>query len=243
MPIGACTCGTKCPCCAWKLQAQADGAQGSEDTVQSAPGRQLLAIDETPPDYRCRAPIARADAKYCAALFRTLARCRRLFGRFTLRCTDRGATACSTSLAQIQGGRCGAQRSCLHNHMHNHNHSHSRSAQACSSPSSHKVENRRVTVRTRPNNACCIPCAKLPMPHPTAMWVGACRERVYSGIAASKRMQLSRAFWPSQFRGLASRSWCSAAATPRCGAAGRATPSRGRARSPACGARRGRSRR
>ncbi len=46
----------------------------------------------------------------------------------------------------------------------------------------------------------------------------------------------------SQSPGRASRSSCSAAATPRCGTAGRAMPSRGRASSAACTAQRGRSR-
>ena len=67
--------------------AQCDDAQVGEDAAQSATGRRLLAIEDSP-DYRCRAPVAPADKKYCAALLRTLARCRRLFGRFTLRCND-----------------------------------------------------------------------------------------------------------------------------------------------------------
>ncbi len=74
--------------------------------------RQLLATtsaaDAVAPDYRCREPIAPSSQKYCAALFRTLGRCRRLFGRFALRCNDKGATACSTSLAQIRRGHCSA---------------------------------------------------------------------------------------------------------------------------------------
>jgi len=74
--------------------------------------RQLLATtsaaDAAATDYRCRDPIARSNEKYCAALFRTLNRCRRLFGRFTLRCNDKGATACSTSLAVIRTGHCSA---------------------------------------------------------------------------------------------------------------------------------------
>ena len=74
--------------------------------------RQLLATtsaaDAAAADYRCRDPIAPSNQKYCAALFRTLDRCRRLFGRFALRCNDRGATACSTSLAQIRNGHCSA---------------------------------------------------------------------------------------------------------------------------------------
>ena len=75
-----------------------------------ATARQLLAVDVADAaalDARCQPPIAHASRKQCAALFRTLARCRRSFGRFTLRCSHAAATACSTSLAQIQGGRCG----------------------------------------------------------------------------------------------------------------------------------------
>ena len=82
-----------------------------------ATARQLLAaedaLDATATEYRCREPIAPGNQKYCAALFRTLDRCRRLFGRFTLRCNVDGATACSTSLAQIRGGRCSALRTSL----------------------------------------------------------------------------------------------------------------------------------
>ena len=71
--------------------------------------RQLLAnTDAAAIDARCRQPIAPADRKYCTALLRTLERCRRRFGRFTLRCNDKGATACSTSLAEIQRGHCSA---------------------------------------------------------------------------------------------------------------------------------------
>ena len=82
----------------------------SQDTLQATSARQLIETgDAAVPEYRCRNPIAPANEKYCAALFRTLDRCRRLFGRFTLRCTDKGATACSTSLAQIRRGRCSAR--------------------------------------------------------------------------------------------------------------------------------------
>jgi len=59
---------------------------------------------------RCQQPVSAANARYCEALFRTLDRCRHRFGRFTLRCSHTGATACSTGLAQIQGGRCGARQ-------------------------------------------------------------------------------------------------------------------------------------
>ena len=87
-------------------------AQTDQDAVQPATSRQLLAAADTSDaaaaEYRCREPIAPANAKYCAALFRTLDRCRRLFGRFTLRCNDSGATACSTRLALIRSGRCSA---------------------------------------------------------------------------------------------------------------------------------------
>ena len=79
--------------------------------MHAVTARQLLAVDAsdaTALSTRCKQPITPASQKYCAALFRTLERCWRSFGRFTLRCTGRGATACSTSLAQIQGGRCGA---------------------------------------------------------------------------------------------------------------------------------------
>ena len=82
------------------------------DAGHSTSTRQLLAttelLDAAAHDYLCRHPIAPSNRKHCAALFRTLDRCRRLFGRFTLRCTDKGATACSTSLAQVQRGRCSA---------------------------------------------------------------------------------------------------------------------------------------
>jgi len=78
--------------------------------TQPAAARQLLTYaDVTLAGSRCRQPATAADKKYCAALFRTLERCRRRFGRFTLRCNDRGATTCSTSLAQIQRGRCSAR--------------------------------------------------------------------------------------------------------------------------------------
>ncbi len=92
-------------------------AQVGQDDVQSSVGRQLQRTESADAaeaaDYRCRDPIAPANAKYCAALFRTLDRCRRLFGRFTLRCNDNGATACSTSLAQIRSGRCSAFQASL----------------------------------------------------------------------------------------------------------------------------------
>ena len=79
------------------------------DAAQVTNGRQLLAVEDAEAvEYRCRDPIAPANEKYCEALFRTLNRCRRQFGRFTLRCTPNGATACSTSLAQIRNGRCSA---------------------------------------------------------------------------------------------------------------------------------------
>ena len=87
-------------------------AQTAEDIVQPKSARQLLAVedaaDAAATEYRCREPIAPVNAKYCTALFRTLDRCRRVFGRFTLRCDDSGATACSTSLAVIRGGHCSA---------------------------------------------------------------------------------------------------------------------------------------
>ena len=79
--------------------------QTSKGVAMIASARQLLeAVDAADGDLRCRQPITSANARYCAALFRTLERCRRLFGRFTLRCNDRGATACSTSLAVIVRG-------------------------------------------------------------------------------------------------------------------------------------------
>ena len=85
--------------------------------MQAATGRQLLvtvdAADAAALDDRCRHPIAPANAKYCAALFRTLERCRHLFGRFTLRCTHERATACSTSLAEIRRGRCSARQAMM----------------------------------------------------------------------------------------------------------------------------------
>jgi hypothetical protein len=70
----------------------------------------LAASDDDAVDARCRDPIARADQRYCTYLLRTLARCRMRIGRLTLRCSRAGATACSTSLAQIRDGRCGALR-------------------------------------------------------------------------------------------------------------------------------------
>ena len=84
-------------------------AQTGQDVMQPATTRQLLGIsDAAALDYRCREPIAPSNANYCATLLRKLERCRRQFGRFTLRCNNRGATACSTSLAEIQRGRCSA---------------------------------------------------------------------------------------------------------------------------------------
>ncbi len=86
-------------------------AQGI-DAGHSTSARQLLAetdlLDAAALDSLCLHPIAPSSRKHCAALFHTLERCRRLFGRFTLRCTDKRATACSTSLAEIQHGRCSA---------------------------------------------------------------------------------------------------------------------------------------
>ncbi len=83
--------------------------QAREDATHATTARQLLAAADTAvTDARCRLPIAAGNKKYCAALIRTLERCRRLYGRFTLRCNAKGATACSTSLAQIKGRHCGA---------------------------------------------------------------------------------------------------------------------------------------
>ena len=82
-----------------------------QGVVHAKTARQLLTVDATDAavlDGRCGPPVAPADRKYCSALTRTLARCRHSFGRFTLRCSHTTATACSTSLAQIRGGRCGA---------------------------------------------------------------------------------------------------------------------------------------
>ena len=91
--------------------------QTVEAVVQLKTARQLLATEDAAgaaaTEFRCREPIAPANAKYCAALFRTLDRCRRLFGRFTLRCNDSGATACSTSLAVIRSGHCSAHKPIL----------------------------------------------------------------------------------------------------------------------------------
>ena len=88
--------------------------------MQAGSARQLLATvdasDAASLDYRCRQPIDPANEKYCAALFRTLERCRRLFGRFTLRCDNHGATACSTSLAENHAGRCSAHYPVLDPH-------------------------------------------------------------------------------------------------------------------------------
>lgn len=83
--------------------------QADPDAVQAATARQLLATsDAAALDARCGQPIAPADQKYCGALLRTLTRCRHNFGRFALRCSRTGATACSTSLAEIRGGHCSA---------------------------------------------------------------------------------------------------------------------------------------
>ena len=77
--------------------------------------RQLLTVDATDAASldanRCLQPTSPHNAKYCASLFRKLDRCRHVFGRFTLRCSSSSATACSTSLAQIRDGRCGAASS------------------------------------------------------------------------------------------------------------------------------------
>ena len=70
--------------------------------------RLVSAADAAALDARCKTPIARTNKSFCAALLRTLARCRARFGRFTLRCSRTGATACSTSLAEIRDGHCGA---------------------------------------------------------------------------------------------------------------------------------------
>ena len=85
--------------------------QADPGALHAAAGRQLLAAEDAAAalDYRCRQPIRAANMRHCAALLRTLAHCRRRFGRFTLRCSDTGATACSTSLAQILHGRCSAK--------------------------------------------------------------------------------------------------------------------------------------
>ena len=78
-------------------------------TMRLGAARRLLtAADTVALHARCRQPIVRADLRYCTALLRTLARCRRHFGRFTLRCGRTGATACSTGLAEIRDGHCGA---------------------------------------------------------------------------------------------------------------------------------------
>ncbi len=78
--------------------------------VQATTRRILAAEDAAALDAanRCLQPISPHNAKYCASLFRKLDHCRHVFGRFTLRCSRSSATACSTSLAEIQGGRCGA---------------------------------------------------------------------------------------------------------------------------------------
>ncbi len=85
-------------------------ARDSHARSAQATTRQILAIEDAAAldANRCVQPISAHNAKYCASLFRTLQRCRHVFGRFTLRCSRSSATACSTSLAQIQGGRCGA---------------------------------------------------------------------------------------------------------------------------------------
>ena len=88
-------------------------AQIGQDALPLPATRHLLAATDTALaalSGRCHQPIPAANRKYCAALLRTLERCRRRFGRFTLRCNKKAATACSTRLAQIQRGRCGARR-------------------------------------------------------------------------------------------------------------------------------------
>ena len=86
----------------------------SSNAAMPAGARRLQeATDAAALDALCGEPIARANLRYCTALLRTLARCRADFGRFTLRCSRTGATACSTSLAEIRNGRCGAHPSAV----------------------------------------------------------------------------------------------------------------------------------
>ena len=161
---------------------------------------------------RCQQPSAPADTRYCASLLRKLNRCRHVFGRFTLRCSRTAATACSTSLAQIHGDRCGA-----------------------ASMSTHTFERQSSTIHALLLHAA---------PH-HAMHPGTLRFSFVNGqprqIQSCPPDEVIHACL-SQFRGQASRSSCSAAEKPRCGTAARAVPSRGRARSPACAARRDQSR-
>ena len=56
----------------------------------------------------CWHPVIPFYRPYCAALAQTLVSCQQRFGLFTLRCSRNAATACSTSLATIQQGHCGA---------------------------------------------------------------------------------------------------------------------------------------
>ena len=83
--------------------------QTAQKTVQLPDVQQFLAsADPALLDKRCDRPRSLLDKIYCAALLRTLESCQRRFGPFTLRCCDNGATACSTDLAVILHGRCGA---------------------------------------------------------------------------------------------------------------------------------------
>ena len=76
--------------------------------AQTTPEQSLASADAALLDARCRQPTGLVNEILCAALARTLEGCQQRFGAFTLRCSNSGATACSSSMAVIQHGRCGA---------------------------------------------------------------------------------------------------------------------------------------
>ena len=82
--------------------------QADQDPGLLADIEQFLATAEASIlDARCQLPVASASKAYCTDLVRTLESCQQRYGLLTLHCNSTAATACITSLAEVQNGHCG----------------------------------------------------------------------------------------------------------------------------------------